>query len=279
MTETRDHDPKLPARLAAAGFAGLTAIAMAVAAHADAPDGAAHHADIESGYQIAQTSEAGEGGEIAEASEASADDAAFLTLLGLVEGHLRAGIELYRQGAADMAKTHMKHPGDELYVDLEPALAARGLDGFAGPLERLAVAIEGDRPLPDAEAAFAAVLDEIDRTREAAGAGLSATLHSVTNLVRTAAEEYEIAVKDGRVADPHEYQDAWGFVQAAKARMAGLSQADRQRLGQGFDDITAELDGLGRAWPSIVPPESVTTGAALLWASAERIERGALSAE
>ena len=276
MTDTRDHDLKLATRLAASGLAGLTAIAMAVAAQADAPDGE-HHVDMAgSVYQIAQNSEAGD---MAEASEVDADDAAFLTLLGLVEGHLRAGIELYRQGASDMAKTHMKHPGDELYVELEPALAARSLDGFAEPLERLAVTVEGDRPVADAEAAFAAVLSGINRTREAADAALGAKLGSVTSLVRIAAEEYEIAVKQGRVADPHEYQDAWGFVQAAKALMGGLSQTDRQRLRQGFDDIAAELDGLDVAWPSIVPPESVTTDAALLWASADRIERAALGAE
>jgi hypothetical protein len=270
MSDTHDRDLTLATRLAAAGFTGLIALALAVPAHAGQGTG---HADS---WQVAQS---GEAGAVAEASEAGADDAAFLTLLGLVEGHLRAGIELYRQGAADMAKTHMKHPGDELYVELEPALAARSLDGFADPLEHLAVTVEGDRPVADAEAAFAAVLGGIDRTREASGAGLAARLGSVTNLVRTAAEEYEIAIKDGRVADPHEYQDAWGFVQAAKAQMAGLSQADRQRLGQDFDGITDELDGLDHAWPSIVPPDSVTTDAALLFASADRIERAAHGVE
>lgn len=102
----RDHDLKLATRLAAPLLARLTAMAMAVAAHAGASDGEAHHADVEFGYQIAQSSEVGD---MAQATEAGADDAGFLTLLGFMEGHLRAGIELYRQGAADMAKTHMKH--------------------------------------------------------------------------------------------------------------------------------------------------------------------------
>jgi hypothetical protein len=176
-----------------------------------------------------------------------------------------------------MAKTHMKHPSDELYVDLEPALAARKIDGFAVPLEQLAVTVEGGKPVGEAEKSFEAVLQEINETRAAAKGKLTAKLKSVTNLVRTAAEEYEIGVKDGRVTDPHEYQDAWGFVQAAKTQIAGLSDEERQRMGKSCGQITQELDALDKAWPSVVPPQSVSTDASLLYAGAARIELATLS--
>lgn len=279
MTESRaDQKLKLWTRLGTASVAGLAAASMSVAAHAEAAAGASNTADkSESRYHIAQGGEGGEGGEMAAASDAGADDAGFLTLLGLVEGHLRAGIELYRQGAADMAKTHMKHPADELYIEIEPALAERNIEGFAEPLEKLAVAVESGQPVEDAEEAFQAVLQDIDRIRAAAAGDLAAQLRSVTNLVRTAADEYGIAVKDGRVSDPHEYQDAWGFVQAAKAQMGGLDEADRQRMGQSYQQITAELDALDGAWPAVVPPETVTTDASLLYAGAARIELAALA--
>lgn len=287
MADTSDRKLKLWTRLGTAGVAGFTAASLSLA-HADEAGGADSNPDTpETRYLVAQGGEGGEGGEGSEggeggerglASDPGANDAAFLTLLGLVEGHLRAGIELYRDDAADMAKTHMKHPSDELYADLEPALAARDLDGFAGELERLAVAVEGGQPVAEADAAFEAALQAIERTRAAANGDLAARLAAVTGLVRTAAEEYEIGVTDGRISDPHEYQDAWGFVQAAKAQMAGLDEADRQRMGQGYDEITAELDALDEAWPAVVPPDSVTTDASLLYAAAARIEIAALGA-
>ena len=47
-----------------------------------------------------------------------------LTQLSLIRGHLFVGMELYRQGAVDHAKTHMKHPQDEIYASLRPAIRA-----------------------------------------------------------------------------------------------------------------------------------------------------------
>lgn len=137
--------------------------------------------------------------------------------------------------------------------------------------------MEGGQPVEEADAAFAAVLQDIGQTRAAANGDLAAKLKTVTDLVRMAAKEYEIGVKGGRISDPHEYQDAWGFVQAAKAQMASLSQADRQRMEQSYDEITAELDALDEAWPAVVPPKSVTTDAALLYSGAARIEIAALA--
>jgi hypothetical protein len=264
MTSTPVARPgKLRLRLAAAGIAALAAASLCLA---QAPSASASGLEAETG------------GEKAATSEALADDAQFLTLLGLVEGHLRVGIELYRQGALEMAKSHMKHPGDELYVDLVPALAARRIEGFAPALEELAAAVEGARPIADADAAFENARGEIDRARAAAGADLAAKLASVVRLVRTAAEEYAVGVKAGRVADPHEYQDAWGFTQAAKQMMAGLSPTERGQMGKAYGQVVAELEALDKAWPSLVPPQSVASDASLLHAAAARIELAGLAA-
>jgi len=225
------------------------------------------------GFQLAQGGEGGEGGEQGTGGSGDAD---FLTLLGLVEGHLRAGMELYRQGAADMAKTHMKHPSDELYVDLEPALVSRKREGFAPSLESLAHAIETGRPVDEAQKAFDAALADIDRAR-AASTELGDRLESITNLVRKAADEYGEGVKDGKIIELHEYQDAWGFTQAAKAQLASLSSEDRTRMGKSFDEIARELDGLDSAWPAFIAPTSITADASVLYGAAARIEIAALA--
>jgi len=169
----------------------------------------------------------------------------------------------------------MKHPSDELYADLEPALAARSQKGFAPSLDKLASAVETGAPVAEVEQAFAAVLADIDQARAAAGE-LPDELRALTELIRTAADEYGAGVKDGKVADPHEYQDAWGFTQAAKSQLAKLSEADRKRLGASYDQIAGELNKLDGAWPALVPPDKVGTDASMLYGAAARIEIAAL---
>ncbi len=64
---------------------------------------------------------------------------------------------------------------------------------------------------------------------------------------------------------------------AAKAQLAKLSEADRQRLGQSYEQIAGELNKLDAAWPSLVPPDKVTTDASVLYGAAARIEIAALA--
>jgi hypothetical protein len=103
-------------------------------------------------------------------------------------------------------------------------------------------------------------------------------LAAVQALVKTAAEEYAAGVEGGRVVNPHEYQDAFGFVQTAEAAVARLKQA-----GSGDPEILAkverELGTLQPAWPALVPPEQISTDASLLYGAAARIEIALLSAE
>jgi hypothetical protein len=102
---------------------------------------------------VAQANAEGEGGEGGEggggggAPQLATNDAAYLTQLGLIRGHLNVGFDLYQQGEVDAAKTHMKHPGDELYAALEPAFAARGVPGFAKQLETLAAMVQREAAL------------------------------------------------------------------------------------------------------------------------------------
>ncbi len=61
-------------------------------------------------------------------------------------------------------------------------------------------------------------------------------------------EEYSIAVKDGTVTDPAEYQDAWGFVKVARAIAEDL---------EGAEVVRGALDQMLALWPdnAPIPPE------------------------
>jgi hypothetical protein len=103
-------------------------------------------------------------------------------------------------------------------------------------------------------------------------------LASVQRLVRTAADEYAEGVEGGRVTNPHEYQDARGFVWTAQEAVARLGKAGTANA-EALAKIERELQALEPAWPDIVPPETVTTDASLLYGAAARIEIAALSAK
>ena len=172
----------------------------------------------------------------------------------------------------------MKHPEDELYTDLVPALEARDASGFADELGQLAQRVEAGAPVAEVESAYDNVMAAVETAEGAASAPDAQALAGIiVNLVSTAAEEYDIAVDDdGTVANAHEYQDALGFV-----RIAGRQLDDLEAMLGSDDEVVTEmrsqLDGLESAWPSVVPPETVSTDPARLYVAASRLELAASS--
>jgi len=222
--------------------------------------------------------EGGEGGERGTGAQLATNDAAYLTQLGLVRGHLNVGFDLYRKGAVDAAKTHMKHPGDELYAALEPAFAARSVSGFAEQLERLATLVKREAALSEVKTAYSELEAAIETAEKGASAAdLPTRLKAVVQIVRTAAEEYEVGVKDGTVVNGHEYQDALGFVRVARGIVDSIDAGSHPGARNALQEIKTQLQSIEPAWPSVVPPEKVATDASLIYGAAARIEIAALS--
>ena len=206
-------------------------------------------------------------------------DANYLFQLGLMRGHLLAAHALYAIGEGEMARTHSKHPADELYAGLEAEFAARGATPFAAQLEAHADAMTSGTTA-DVDAAYAAVLPAIAAT-EAAVEDTSANLKArvIVLLLREAADEYAIGIVDGQLENAHEYQDAYGFTQVAlqlaraeHARLAQWEGEDRQT----FRRIATAIQALGDMWPTLVPPPRLQQHAARIHSAAAEVERLAL---
>ena len=164
----------------------------------------------------------GESEGAARSGDPANDDVEYLYRLGMVRGHLAAFIELYRAGVFDMASTHVKHPEGELYSELSPAFEARREPGFADELRNLAYAAESQS---NVEADYEAAVSAIRANAPANSVG--ETLMAVSLLVSTAAEEFDIGVdEDGAVKEPHEYQDAYGFLSAAREMLSEIDTND-----------------------------------------------------
>jgi hypothetical protein len=215
---------------------------------------------------IAASGEAGESG-VAPAAE---DQPQFIADLALVEGHMRAGVALYKEGRGDAALVHMKHPADELYAVLKPMLESRKTIGFADELEALSMAMQNKVAPAEVDQLFDKMKMAIVKAR---GGGEAVSAHAMTGavliLLRSAVADYAKGVDGGMVKVPKEYQDAWGFVQAAKAIMADLSKAEREE----HSGPLAELDGL---WPDLAGEKQITVDAHLLAVAAAKVELAGL---
>lgn len=226
---------------------------------------------------MAMAGEGGEGGAGVASAEAIASAAAYLGQLAFIRGHLNVGVDLYRQGEQEASATHMKHPGDELYTDLLPAMEARKASGFAEQLEALALAVTEQRALAEVEAAYAA-LQEAITTAENAVTDLNAEVVGdvILNLVRTAAAEYDIAVGEGgALENEHEYQDALGFVRVATQLLERLDGMTENKTAVAA--IRAQLDLITPIWPGLKAPAQLDTAPSVIYGAAGRIEIATLS--
>ena len=258
-----------------------TSTAFSATAQAQAsedPHAGMNHSSMSTASTMsAMFAEGGEGGEGNVSAETVINsDAAYLTQLALMRGHLNVGLDLYRSGVQQAAATHMKHPEDELYAALVPGFEARGAQSFANELGALAKVIENHGSVEEADAAYENVLRAIGSAEEAAGPVDAATLGQVIHgLVQTAAKEFDIAIDKGVVVNAHEYQDALGFVRVAQDMATELANlTDKTDV---VDDIRAQLDAIAPIWPGVVPPERLETDPAVLYGTAARIELAALA--
>lgn len=222
--------------------------------------------------------EGGEGeGEGGSSIDLAKDEAAYLAQLGLIRGHLWVGYKLYQEGHIEMAKTHMKHPEDELYAGLKPVFEARKVNGFAKELHTLAKAVNEDKGEAAVKKAYIALQSRISESEQIDNKAARDVLLSISLMVRTAADEYAIGVKNGDVVNVHEYQDAYGFTEVAIERLDAI-RSEQQELAK--DDIANTrqwLLELRELWPTVDPKGKLQGDASHLYGAAARIELAAMN--
>jgi hypothetical protein len=259
------------------GLGIAAGIAAGVVAGADAHANQAVSQSSQGKILLAQNSgEGGEGGgESGTDASGLPNDADFLTSLSLIEGHMLVGVELYKLGEAEMAKTHMKHPRDEIYAVLGPALASRKSPDFGVALDAVGKAVTAGASVDEVTVLHKTFAETLHAARPQALEAATAA-KAVVALVRIAAEEFEAGVKDGQIVELHEYQDAWGFTQIAAQVLASLSKAERDEHRNEIEGMEVELGKLGVLWPDVTGKAHVSGSAKVLFAAAARMELTAL---
>lgn len=185
------------------------------------------------------------------------------------------GHALYAMGEHAAARTHAKHPSDELYLDVASALELRGAPPFAAELTAYAEAMASGAA--DVTDAYAELLLAIAAAENAVADAPPALLARViVLLLREAAREYTIGVVDGQLENAHEYQDAYGFTQIA----LGLARVQHAHVDGGdrevFRRIVALVESLTDMWPNLAPPPRLPQHAVRIDAVAADVEQTAL---
>ena len=205
------------------------------------------------------------------------DDVAYLTQLSLIRGHAKVGHELFAEGEVEAARSHGRHPRDELYAPLVTTFTARRTSGFATELDGLRQSM--DRADESEALAYTTLTAAIARAEQALGSRpvQTATVVAVIiNLLREAAAEYDEAFIDGKLSNAHEYQDAYGFTQIALTWAQDLGNSNDPQIRRVAQRISSELADLAVMWPALMPPNRVQTKAAQLLGAAARVEIAAL---
>ncbi len=194
------------------------------------------------------------------ASEASAmgDTLPLPRRLAFMTGHVKAGLALYRAGDPAAAAPHLLHPVSETHAAEREGLDALGLD--SGLFEAVSAALEAGHPATEIEPLLVAA--EANLAMLADRAGGDAT-DIIRYLMATLGKEYAIGVQDGRVTDPGEYQDAFGFATVALERARATTPVDRR--------LIAELQALVALWPDGPIPPPAPTSPAQVDAQVERV--------
>ncbi|SHF81158.1 hypothetical protein SAMN05444339_1149 [Loktanella atrilutea] len=215
--------------------------------------------------------EGGEGGEGGEsgAAQSTTDAQSNLNTLAKVDGYLRAGVEVYRQGHVDKAASLVAEARKKISDDL----GADSDTDVMTPTDGLTKAITDAEPVADVEAAYATAQTAIAEAMAHHAVSAKGQLTAVYELLTAAAEEYDDSVTDGKIVNPIAWEEAHGFT---------LVAADiARRLADGGVTPAAET-ALAAIQPALdafvyVDAAPQLLDAALLPAAAAQVEFAALT--
>ncbi len=208
---------------------------------------------------------AGEAGESGEGEGESAGGHSMTSLpvekrVAFMSGHVKAGLSLFRAGAPDQAAKHLLHPVSETHEAERAGIDALGFDQEI--FLQVSQALEDGRPAAEIEPQLAAAEANMVLMQTNAGGD---PVDIISYLMDTVFDEYRVGVTDGVIADPGEYQDAYGFTVVALEIANRIEGKDTARL-------IRELDALLALWPESGPlADSTPTSVSALVAQTSKV--------
>ena len=202
-------------------------------------------------------------------------DLAFGRFIALIRGHLLAGDELVKRRAWNLAYPHFTFPTEEIYGVIRDKLHDYKTPPFDFALRALArtVKTHNARQYPKA-------WEKVEEALAKADAGLKARVPNwprfqvavAIEVLKTAADEYDEAIANGRIAHAVGYRTARGFILQAVRMIEAAAPALPADDAAALDEIHAGLARIKRAFASIDAPDRPTMDVAALAAAVAQIE-------
>lgn len=203
------------------------------------------------------------GGEMGIDPEVAANDpVVYLTALEVMRAHYIAGLDALEAGERSAGAEMFSHPISEIYVDLEPVLAGRGVEPFMDTLTEASVAPYQGASDAEIETAVNAVLEAIDRAEAAAPEADDMALvraKVLADLIERSALQYEFAAS----ADAPEgaFLDGYGFARTAQAWADRHMESIVGDHGAFAEQARTALTLMSEVYPGPVRPEELTVPA------------------
>lgn len=196
------------------------------------------------------------GGEFGIDPEAAASDPViYLSALEVMRAHYLAGMAAIEAGERAAGAEMFAHPISEIYIDLEPVLAERGVEPFMATLNEAAAAPYQGASTEEIQARIDDVLAAIDRAEAAAPAAEDeARVNALVlaDLIERSALQYEFAVRDG---SPEAYLDGFGFTATAQSWADEHMGEIEGEYGEFAETARTALSRLGEAFPAPTRPD------------------------
>lgn len=197
----------------------------------------------------------------AQAPQAAAPDIAFAHQIALVRAHVATGDELVQKGDWGLAYRHFMFPVEEVYAAVRLDLRTYKTPPFDFALKALARTVKARNAKQ-----YPAALQKVRAALAAADAGLKARqpdwpsfqsfqLRVTVALLRTAPDEYDDAVVDGRIARPISYQVARGYVREAERMIDGVADALAAKNPEALREVRDNLAQLKETFAALNPPK------------------------
>jgi hypothetical protein len=138
----------------------------------------------------------------------------------------------------------------------------------------MAQAVEQGKSSSEVENAFNNVTSEIRHARNKAKPTLKERLLTASKVIHDAGNEFAEGVKDGKVMNAHEYQDAYGYVKAA-AQLIDEAKPNAPAQKNAVEQARHALKKLDDTWANFAESSQVKTTSSELFGIAAQIELAA----
>jgi len=219
-------------------------------------------------------SEGGEGEGEGEGEGAAAVDPEIqlLTDLSFMQGHAYAGLKLYEMGETELGVEHIGHPITEKYDAVAGAVERMGYSDLKGQLETMSEAAEAGKSADELASLYDEVAATLESIRDETGGGAASQLKALALLTRIAADEYQIAFKDGEMVNAQEYQDAWGFMQIVKQEARELAESDDAQVAEAAEAILGHAEAAEGVFAGVTGDGIAEPDASSIYGAAARME-------